>query len=170
MALLISPFLLSEKTSDRLQSNITQNISNFDPNTNQYYALYKTSFNLFTKSPLIGIGPNNFRKDCNNDDVKVSVYSCSTHPHNTYFQALAETGILGFLFISGIFIYFVRELLISIFNRKFDYTLLGLFLIKCSFVMNLWPFIPTGNFFNSWLGYIYFLPLPVYLIYKKYEL
>ena len=24
------------------------------------------------------------------------VYSCTTHPHNTYMQLLAETGIIGF--------------------------------------------------------------------------
>ena len=40
--------------------------------------------------------------------------------------------------------------------------------IISTFILNLWPFIPTGNFFSSWMGFIYFLPLSLYLIYKKY--
>ena len=167
LLLFSSPFYISEKISERLQSNLTINFTNFDPAINQYYALYKTSYNLFTKSPLFGIGPNNFRKECDDADVKVSKYSCSTHPHNTYFQLLAETGIIGFSLISYVFLYFVVDSFKSILYRKFDYGLFGFFLIKCSFVINLWPLIPTGNFFNSWLGYIYFLPFPIYLIYKN---
>ena len=28
-----------------------------------------------------------------------------------------------------------------------------------SIYITLWPFIPTGNFFNNWLSVIYFLPV-----------
>lgn len=31
-------------------------------------------------------------------------------------------------------------------------------LLTCIFI-NLWPIIPTGNFFNNWLSIIYFLPV-----------
>jgi len=32
--------------------------------------------------------------------------------------------------------------------------------------VNLWPLIPTGNFFNNWLSIIYYLPV-AYYIYEK---
>ena len=30
-------------------------------------------------------------------------------------------------------------------------------------LISLWPFIPTGNFFNNWLCIIYFFPVGLYL-------
>jgi hypothetical protein len=37
----------------------------------------------------------------------------------------------------------------------------------CSFLISLFPFIPSGNFFNGWLNIVYYLPLGFYLNYKK---
>lgn len=164
--LFIIPLLISEKTSNRLKSNIISNITQLDPETNQYFALYSTSLKLFQSSPIIGIGPNNFRNDCKLDKAMISNFSCSSHPHHTYLQALAELGIIGFAFIFSTFLFFVKKTYKAILTRKFDFYLLGFFSINCAFILNLWPFIPSGNFFNSWLGYFYFLPLSFYLLYK----
>ena len=35
--------------------------------------------------------------------------------------------------------------------------------------INLWPLIPTGNFFNNWLSMLYFIPISYYLFEKKYN-
>ena len=32
--------------------------------------------------------------------------------------------------------------------------------------INLWPIIPSGNFFNNWLSMIYFYPIGFYLYFK----
>ena len=162
------PFLISEKTSNRLKSNIYDYITNYSLETNQYYALYYTAINMFIDSPIVGVGPNNFRKECNNPDIKISKYSCSTHPHNTYFQLLAELGILGFLSIFSVFIFFCYTLYNLLIDKYRSRIIFGKVAITSAFILNLWPFIPTGNFFSSWMGFIYFLPLSLYLIYKKY--
>ena len=36
-------------------------------------------------------------------------------------------------------------------------------------IINLFPFIPTGNFFNNWLSIIYFLPMP-FILYEQLNL
>ena len=36
--------------------------------------------------------------------------------------------------------------------------------------INLWPIIPTGNFFNNWLSMVYLIPISYYLFEKKYKL
>ena len=35
--------------------------------------------------------------------------------------------------------------------------------------INLWPIIPTGNFFNNWLSMLYFIPISYYLFENKYN-
>jgi hypothetical protein len=85
---------------------------------------------------------------------------CNTHPHNVHLQFLAETGLIGYFFlvIALLFIVYRLFLIISkkffikfITNTEFCifYCLLGLFL-------SLFPFFPSGNFFNNWLSTIFY--------------
>ena len=128
------PFLTSEKTSNRLKSNIYDYVTNYSLETNQYYALYYTSLNMFMNSPFIGVGPNNFRKECNNPDIKISKYSCSTHPHNTYFQLLAEVGILGFLSIFSVFMFFCYKLYNLLIDKSYNGIIFGKVAITSAFI------------------------------------
>ena len=50
---------------------------------------------MFLDNKILGVGVKNFRNFCNVEKYKVD-RSCTTHPHNTYIQILAETGIIGF--------------------------------------------------------------------------
>ena len=36
-------------------------------------------------------------------------------------------------------------------------------IILSAILLTLWPFTPTGNFFNNWLNVIYYLPLGILL-------
>jgi len=135
--------------------------------------LIRTAYNMFKHQPLFGHGPKMYRVLC--DDKKyeaVARRSCQTHPHNFYIQLLAETGIIGFLFLFSSFCYVIytalRQFKCIIFkqNRPFsDYQVC----LLAGILITVWPFSPNGNFFNNWLMIIYSLPVGFYLqsIYSK---
>ena len=133
---------------------------------------YSTAFRMFKDKPFFGHGVKMFRFECKNyeyitpKDIKdvfnttKKQYGCSTHPHNTYMQLLSETGIVGFLFVISVFLILSFKLFKSIKNSQQilpeNVLIIGIFI-------NLWPIIPTGNFFNNWLSMLYFIPISYYL-------
>ncbi|MDB2617967.1 O-antigen ligase family protein, partial [Candidatus Pelagibacter bacterium] len=127
------------------------------PHTDMYISAYR----IFLDNKFFGIGPRQYRNIC--DQYKVSVYSCETHPHNTYIELLSEAGIFAFLFVAGLFI-LICGLSIKHFTLKlikvrgdiindFEVCLLSALLIS------LWPFSPSGSFFNNWISIVYYFPV-----------
>ena len=122
---------------------------------------------MFLDNKTLGVGVKNFRKFCGIEKYK-SKRSCSTHPHNTYIQILAETGIIGFLFIVFIFFYFTYFVI-----KHFIYRLKGKFIftdfqvcLLSGILIFIWPFVPTGNIFNNWLNITTILYIP-FLVWSK---
>jgi len=144
----------------------------------EHQILYLTSWEIFKKNPLIGIGPKLFREYCNKDQYYRIVSSpslgefdsCSTHSHNTYVQLLSETGIFGTLPVFSVFLYLCYKLLKHFF-KKIIYKVSELsdleIILMSSFIITLWPIIPTGNFFGNWLSIIYYFPIGIYIYIKK---
>ena len=140
--------------------------------THIYQAHYFTAFNMFKDNKIFGQGNKMFRFLCKEERFYVNYHSCSTHPHNFYMQLLAENGIIGFLFIFIIFIsvsyLLLRELVsrnlknIKFFNDTSLFILIGIF-------MNLWPIVPSGNFYNNWLSALIYLPIGFYFYFNKKE-
>ena len=140
---------------------------------------YTTSYRMFKNKPFFGHGVKMFRYSCKNfqfeskriyiDDygnLTSKYYGCSTHPHNTYMQLLSETGIFGTIPIIILFVYLIAKILnirkkSSLFKPS-SILLIGIF-------VNLWPLIPTGNFFNNWISMIYFIPISFYLFETNYR-
>jgi len=128
---------------------------------------YQISMKMFKDNPVFGKGPKTFRAYCSDERFKVEFEaSCSTHPHNYYVQMLAETGLLGFVFLVLAFLYICKEYLLHKFNGLFhkkkylsDFEIV---LLSCFFI-SLWPIAPSGNIFNNWLSIIMYLPLGFYL-------
>ena len=84
-------------------------------------------------------------------------------------QLLSETGIFGTIPILILFIYtfyfiLIRSMLFKQINKA---KISNIYIILLSSLfMNLWPFIPTGNFFNNWLSVMYFFPIG-FILYNK---
>ena len=141
--------------------------------TPQYTAHYKTALKMFLDKPYLGHGPRMFRLICSDEKYNItasplynSLTGCSTHPHNTYAQLLAETGIIGTILFTSGFIYItytlLKHFLMLIFYRKrylVDYQIV----LSATVLITFWPFSPSGNFFNNWMLIVYSIPLGFYI-------
>mgnify|MGYP006076434973 CR=1 FL=1 len=85
-------------------------------------SLIRTAYNMFKDKPIFGHGPKMFRIICKDEKYRVGISPCMTHPHNFYIQLLAETGIVGFLFLFSALIYIfytvLRQFKSIIFKQK----------------------------------------------------
>ena len=178
---LISVFVLSvnkPNLSDRMFKNPAKEMgfikSSEKPTifTPAHDSLLRTAFNMFKDQPLFGHGPKMFRVLCVDQKYQEGVKPCDTHPHNFYIQLLAETGIIGFLFLFSTLIYVISAALIQIksiiLKQKRPFTDYQICLLA-GMLITVWPFSPNGNFFNNWLMIVYSLPVGFYLksIYSK---
>jgi O-antigen ligase len=112
-----------------------------------YLRVWKGGFVAFESSPIIGIGPDVYRKLCPALTVGRSGIDCHTHPHNFYIQLAGETGVIGLaagiLMISAIIwtCFSYRRV-----NKDNPFT-------AVAFVVPLAVFFPiqsTGDFFGQW--------------------
>jgi len=129
-------------------------------------SLIRTGYNAFKDKPILGHGPKMFRVLCKNEKYRTGIQPCAMHPHNFYLQLLAETGVVGFLFLFTIlsnFIFIVlRQFKSIIFKQKRPLTDYQVCLLA-GVLISIWPLAPNGNFFNNWLMIVYSLPIGFYL-------
>ena len=179
-AMIISTLIISfdKRIKERMVSNIVNQMGLSSSSeriiifSTTYEGHYKISLNMFKEKPLLGHGVKSFRKYCGEPENYVSQHACTTHPHNVYMQLLAETGSLGFLLIFAVFVILVLKLIrisyLSFFNKNHkinDYkTLIFIF-----YTVNLFPLLPSGNFFNNWLSIIYYLPAGYFIYINNYK-
>ncbi len=124
---------------------------------------YRSAYKMYLENKLIGIGVRNFRNFCHETKFKESNdRSCTTHPHNTYVQFLAELGLVGFCFLAGLFLIFlyfcIKHLNGIVFKNKYYFNDFEICLLA-AILITIWPFVPTGNFFNNWISIIYYYPV-----------
>ena len=134
----------------------------------EYEKIYTTGYEIFKENKIFGMGPNMFRKKCKNLELTdKDRYQCTTHPHSTYLQILSETGIFGMIIFVNILLFIcfvmIKHFALRVFKKQ-DYIKdnLTICLIVSVFI-SIFPFIPSGNFFNNYISIIYFLPVGILL-------
>ena len=163
--------LMSPELSNRMFKGPAQNMG-FIKSTNKatiftptHDSLIRTAYNMFKDQPLLGHGPKMFRLICKDEKYAVGITPCMTHPHNFYVQLLAETGIIGFLFLLSVLILVLytalRQFKSIIFRQKRILTDYQVCLLA-GILISIWPFSPNGNFFHNWLMIVYSLPVGLY--------
>jgi len=145
--------LLKEKSLDVTSSKIYIFSKEHD-------SLIKTAWKMFLDKPVLGHGPKTFRIKCKMYETNAEI--CNTHPHNFYIQLLAETGVVGFLFLASLFFYFIYivfKILYNFFlNKKKLYSDYQIFLLA-GLLITIWPITTNGNIFNNYLIIIYSLQM-----------
>jgi len=137
--------------------------------TEGHTAMFNTAFEIFKYNPIIGVGPKLYREACKNplynknkDSINKAINTCNTHPHNTYFQLLSETGIIGILpltFMLFLLIYlFFRQIVGGLISKKINVLTDYQVCLLVTLFVTLWPLAPSMNFFGNWVSAIYFLP------------
>ena len=127
-----------------------------EANKNLYIALYQSGFEVFKKYKIFGVGNKNYRVEtCSNE--KNSKYFCSTHPHQLYFEFLAEHGIVGTVILIFILFSLILSKIKIILSSK-NYLQLGcLTFLLTSFI----PLLPSGAFFADYNLNIFWINLSI---------
>ena len=132
-------------------------------NDNQYIRIYQSGFEVFKKYPIFGVGNKNYRVETCPSKKNIR-YFCSTHPHQIYFEFLAEHGLVGSVILLFILFNLIFSKIKFILNSK-NYLQLGcLIFLTTSFI----PFLPSGAFFADYNLTIFWVNLSImYSIEKK---
>jgi hypothetical protein len=136
--------------------------SNFPGFSPEHKRHFYSAYLMFKDNPIFGQGPKAFRMLCKKKDFFVPG-ACTTHPHNTILQILAEIGLVGIVFYLIILIW-VLSFFFKISYKKFtnfnpisendNFKILYFSALFICF----FPFVPSGNFFNNWLSFNCYLP------------
>ncbi len=168
----------NEKTRDRMLNQTLNQLGLHSESerivifSKTYEDHYKIAYKMFKQKPILGHGPKTFRKYCSEPENYLNEIACTTHPHNILMQLLSETGLAGTIFYFTIFVYLSLKLIKittkGLFYKKYinkDYVTL----IYIFYFINLFPLVPSGNFFNNWLSIIYYIPLGYLFFLVKYK-
>lgn len=169
ISLFLSAFFIlkNENLSNRANLTIEQigiGTDNIHIFSDQHEAHYLSALKMFMDKPILGHGVKMFRHLCNLDTYKVE-QGCASHPHNIYIQLLSETGVIGTLFLLFFYLFIFKDFILLL-NSNYSYKT-QFSIVLSIIIVNFFPFIPSGNFFNNWNSLIYFLPIGFYLFYKK---
>jgi hypothetical protein len=123
----------------------------------QWGAHWLTAYAIFNDNFFFGSGIRSFRTNCHKYDNIDSLrkdYRCSTHPHNALLEILSETGIFGFAII-----FFLLLSLLKTTCKINNFYTTSIFIL---IILIVFPLKPSGAFFSSWYGSIFWYLLGYY--------
>lgn len=123
---------------------------------------FQLAFKLFKENPIFGVGPKGFRHYCRSVNYNPEVGICSTHPHNFLVQISSETGLIGLTLYIYIICFLIFKLVKSLNINTSLENKSSLIIISIGMLVILFPFLPSGNFFNNWISIINYYLLGIY--------
>jgi O-antigen ligase len=127
----------------------------------RYGAHFLTAYEIYLDNKFFGSGIKTFRKVCalskyEKIESKYVNRRCNTHPHNIYFEILAEGGFLLFIPFCLLILFLVIKNFVSFFKEDSK----NLYLVNLSILIVLFfPVQTTGSFFSTFNGVFYWLGL-----------
>lgn len=167
MSLLSENFL--NKYDDVSVGYTKESLKKFNIFSKHHHDHYITGIRIFKDNILFGVGPEQFRVQCKLKKYATVQDPCSTHPHNFLIQVLSETGLIGLFFYLFVLIFLIKKIYKSINLKKHGNIKDIEYFVYLSFLINLWPFFPSGNLFNNWLSFLLYFPLGFYLCTINYK-
>ena len=163
--IIISLFFIILINSDFLKLRYSKQFLSDFSRIQIYTNLYRSGIEVFKKYPYFGTGNKNYGLEtCYGQKNKVfksglislpknKLYLCSSHPHQIYFDFLAEHGFIGSIIILSIFFKLIFDLLkkISISRNKLQFA--SFIYILTVFI----PILPSGAFFSDHLLTLFFI-------------
>ena len=133
----------------------------------QQAAHYYTAIEILKSNLFFGVGNKNFRIECQNEKYYNPSYArtierCATHPHQIYFEFLAEHGIIGTTGILAIIFYTIYKSLIIYRKNKNLIHLGSIIFIIITFI----PILPSGSFFTSFAATIFWINFSVMIFFN----
>jgi len=120
-----------------------------------YAELFYGAIKVGLTRPYFGVSFRNYRNACAG---MLSKSECNLHPHNYYLEIFAEHGFIGLFLILLSFCYLIRYIFIS----SNHYCLI-------IFLINFWPLVTTGSYFNNYQGAFNALIIGAILINRNYQ-
>tara|TARA_A100001011_G_scaffold387826_1_gene466322 strand:- start:7003 stop:8358 length:1356 start_codon:yes stop_codon:yes gene_type:complete len=138
-----------------------------DDHQNHYIIAVK----LFKEKPIFGSGPKGFRNYCRNVKYDPPIGICSTHPHNFFFQILSELGLAGILFYLFSIFFLVYKAINSYLVKNENLKNSSFYICSISLLILIFPFLPSGNFFNNWISIVnyYYIGFYIYFYNQIYH-
>ena len=129
-----------------------------------HYVLAKK---LFLDNPVFGTGPKGFRHYCRIVKYDSKIGICSTHPHNIIAQILSELGLVGIIFLLIFLVFLIKRFFDVAFVKLKTNHHYAFLIASLGIFINLFPFLPSGNFFNNWISIIIYFNIGLYLVSNK---
>jgi O-antigen ligase len=131
-------------------------------NSNNYFHIFYTGYEIWKKNPIIGTGVKSFNISCSEASKTNNKLLCAPHAHNLYLEILINTGIAG-IFILIIYIFNILKEVKNILSKKNNTIYLYLLII---FVAELFPLRSYGSIFQTVNGSMFWYLLALTSIIK----